>query len=103
MRYFLLRREADIGVLGKVHSLGPLAPITNQQRHTVKMEKLLDYYTVTAERDSGFWIGVPAATGRTVTRKEWLRHMAQDPEHFQLVTVTAEEQTRYSQCMEDVI
>jgi hypothetical protein len=67
------------------------------------MEKLLDYYTVTAERESGFWIGLPAATGKTVAREEWLRHMAQDPEHFQLVTLTAEVLTNYSTAPEDVI
>ena len=67
------------------------------------MQKLLDYYTVTAERDSGFWIGLPVATGKTVAREEWLRHMAQDPEHFQLVTLTAEVLTNYSTAPEDVI
>jgi hypothetical protein len=67
------------------------------------MDKLLDYYTVTAERNSGFWIGLPAFTGKTVAREEWLQHMAQDPEHFQLITLTAEVQTNYSMAPEDVI
>lgn len=67
------------------------------------MEKLLDYYTVTAERDSGFWIGLPVATGKTVAREEWLRHMSQDPEHFQLVTLTTEVLTNYSTAPGDVI
>jgi hypothetical protein len=67
------------------------------------MDKRLDYYTVTADRETGFWIGLPIATGKTVARDEWLRLMADDPEHFQLVTLTAEEQTRYSQGIEDVI
>jgi hypothetical protein len=70
---------------------------------TSAREKMLDYYTVTAECETGFWISVPAATGRTVSRDEWLRLMEDDPEHFQLVTFTAEEQTRYSMAPEDVI
>lgn len=70
---------------------------------TPAMKKQLDYYTVTADRETGFWVGIPVATGKSVERDEWLRLMADDPEHFQLVTLTAEEQTRYSQKMEDVV
>jgi hypothetical protein len=67
------------------------------------MGKLLDYYTVTAERETGFWISLPTATGQTVLRDEWLKLMEDDPEHFQLVALTAEELTRYSTTPEDVI
>jgi len=57
------------------------------------MDKLLDYYTVTAERDSGFWNKLPVATGKTVRRSEWLSLMDNDPDHFQLVALTAAELT----------
>ena len=67
------------------------------------MNKLLDYYTVTAERDTGFWVGIPVASGHTVPRAEWQRLMGDDPCHFQLVTLTAEGQTGYSLAPEDVI
>lgn len=67
------------------------------------MDKLLDYYTVTAEPDTGFWIGIPVATSLTVARDEWLRYMAEDPKHFQLVTLTAEELTQYSMALDEVI
>jgi hypothetical protein len=70
---------------------------------TPDMEKRLDYYTVTAERDSGFWIGVPVNTGMTVARDEWLRLMEEDPGHFQLVSLTAEGLTNYSTAPEDVL
>ena len=67
------------------------------------MDRLLDYYTVTAERETGFWIGLPFATGKTVARAEWLSLMDDDPDHFQLVALTAEELTGYSTADEDVI
>lgn len=57
------------------------------------MDKLLNYYTVTADRDSGFWIGSPAATGKSVGRSEWLSLMDDDPDHFQLAALTAAELT----------
>jgi len=57
------------------------------------MDKLLDYYTVTAERDSGFWIGLPVATGKNVGRSEWQSLMDDDPDHFQLAELTAAELT----------
>ena len=66
-------------------------------------QQMLDYYTVTAERETGFWISLPAATGQVVARDEWLRLMEDDPEHFQLVTLTAEERTSYSMAPENVI
>ena len=66
-------------------------------------EKLLDYYTVTADRGTGFWVGLPAVTGKTVGRAEWLSLMEEDPDYFQLVTLTPEELTRYSMADEDVI
>jgi hypothetical protein len=57
------------------------------------MDKLLDYYTVKADRDSGFWIGLPAATGQSVRRSDWLSLMDDDPDHFQLAALTAAELT----------
>jgi len=67
------------------------------------MDKRLDYYSVIADRETGFWVGLPVATGLTVAREEWLRLMENDPDHFQLVTLTAEDLTRYSTAPEDVI
>ena len=67
------------------------------------MDKFLDLYTVVAERETGFWVGLPATTGKTVPRDDWLRKMRDDPEHFQLARLTAEELTRYSTADEDVI
>lgn len=67
------------------------------------MDKMLDLYKVVAERETGFWVGLPIATGQTISRDEWLRMMEDDPEHFQLATFTAEELTRYSMSDEDVI
>ena len=55
------------------------------------MDRMLDYYTVTAERDSGFWLGLPMQTGRQVSRTEWLHLTTEDPEHFQLAELTAAE------------
>lgn len=66
------------------------------------LDRLLDYYTVTAERETGFWIGLQYAVGKTVARKEWLLYIEEDPKHFQLVTLTAEELTGYSSAPEDV-
>ncbi len=57
------------------------------------MSKLLDYYTVTAERGTGFWVGLPIATGKNVARSEWLSLMDNDPDHFQLAALTAAELT----------
>jgi len=67
------------------------------------VHKLLDYYTVVAEREAGFWTSIPLATGRSVAREEWLQMMDADPEHFQLVTITAEELTEYSLAQDDLI
>ena len=67
------------------------------------MSKLLDYYTVTAERETGFWIGLPIATGRTVARDEWVCLMTEDPGHFGLATFTTEELTGYSVADDDVV
>jgi len=68
-----------------------------------KMSKILEYYMVMAERHTGFWIGLPLATGKTVAREEWLRLMKEDPEHFHLVEIRPEEQTGYSHGIENVI
>jgi hypothetical protein len=57
------------------------------------MSKLLDYYTVTAERGTGFWVGLPIATGKNVARSAWLSLMDDDPDHFQLAALTAAELT----------
>lgn len=67
------------------------------------MEEVLHYYTVTVERDTGFWVELPVSIGKTVTRVERLSLMDDDPDHFQLVTLTAEELTGYSMADEDVI
>ena len=67
------------------------------------MDNLLAYYTVTAEPDSGFWIGQPVRTGETVRRSEWLRLMEQDPDHFELVTLTPEDLGRYEIASDKVI
>ena len=67
------------------------------------MGKLLEYYTVTAERETGFWVGLPFATGKTVARAEWLSLMEGDPDHFHLVMLTAEDLTGYSMAADEVI
>ena len=67
------------------------------------MDRVLDYYTVTADRETGFWVGLPALTGKTVGRAEWLSLMEEDPDHFQLVKLTTEELTGYSMADEEVI
>ena len=54
------------------------------------MNKMLDIYKAIAERQTGFWIDVPVATGQVVSREEWLTRMKEDPEHFQLATLTDE-------------
>ena len=55
------------------------------------MNKILDLYKATAERETGFWIDLPVATGHVVSRDEWLARMKEDPEHFQMATLTDEE------------
>jgi hypothetical protein len=60
------------------------------------MGKMLHLYKVVAERETGFWIDLPVATGQATSRDEWLRMMEDDPKHFQLATLTAEELTGYS-------
>ena len=67
------------------------------------MNKMLELYKVVAERETGFWVDLPVATAEKVARDEWLRMMEDDPEHFQLATLTAEELTGYSTADEDVI
>jgi len=57
------------------------------------MGKLLDYYTVTAERRTAFWVELPIATGKNVACFEWLSLMNHDPDHFQLAALTAAELT----------
>lgn len=60
------------------------------------MDKILDLYTAVAERETGFWIDLPVATGQVVSRDEWLGRMKEDPEHFQLATLTDDESTGQS-------
>jgi hypothetical protein len=60
------------------------------------MNKTLDLYKATAERETGFWIDLPVATGQVVSRDEWLARMKEDPEHFQIATLTDEELTGQS-------
>ena len=60
------------------------------------MNKMLDLYSVVAERETGFWIDLPIATGRVVSRDEWMAQMKEDPEHFQLATLTNDELTGQS-------
>jgi hypothetical protein len=67
------------------------------------MDKMLDLYKAIAERDSGLWVGLPMPTGRTVSRDEWVRLMEEDPDHFQIATLTADELTGYSMDHEDLI
>jgi hypothetical protein len=57
------------------------------------MNTMLDLYKATAERETGFWIDLPVATGQVVSRDEWLTRMKEDPEHFQIATLTDEELT----------
>ena len=45
------------------------------------MDTMLDLYQVIAERETGFWITLPVATGQTVSRDEWLRLNQADPDH----------------------
>ncbi|MGJ9420484.1 hypothetical protein ACHAC9_22410 [Massilia sp. CMS3.1] len=64
---------------------------------------MLDYYTAVAEKETGFWVGLPVATGQMVSRAEWLCLMNDDPDHFQLVTLTEEDLTGYSLAVEDAV
>ena len=57
------------------------------------MNEILEIYKATAERETGFWIDLPIATGEVVSRDEWLIRMKEDPEHFQIATLTDEELT----------
>ena len=52
---------------------------------------MLDLYRAVAERETGFWIDLPVATGQVVSREEWLTQMKEDPEHFQIATLTNDE------------
>ena len=70
---------------------------------TPAMDKLLDYYTVTVDRETGSWTGLPVATGKAVARDEWLSLMKDDADHFQLVTLTSEDLTGYSMAADEVI
>lgn len=67
------------------------------------MDKMLAIYKAVAERETGFWIDLPVATGQLVSRDEWLKLMKDDPEHFQVATLTAEELTGYSMADDDII
>ena len=64
---------------------------------------MLDLYKAVAERETGFWTDLPVATGKSISRGEWLSLMKEDPDHFQLITLTAEELTGYSLADGDVI
>lgn len=57
------------------------------------MKKMLDLYRAVAERQTGFWVNLPVATGQVVSRDEWMARMKEDPDHFQLATLTDEEST----------
>ena len=57
------------------------------------MNKMLDLYEAIAERETGFWLDLPVATGQVVSRDEWLTRMKEDPEHFQIATLTDDELT----------
>lgn len=67
------------------------------------MNKILDLYKAVAERETGFWIDLPVATGQVVSRDEWLARMKEDPEHFQLATLTDDESTGQSNDDGDVV
>lgn len=56
------------------------------------MGEMLDHYQVRAERETGFWVDLPVATGRTVSRDEWLRLQQDDPQRFQVITIDPEDQ-----------
>lgn len=58
------------------------------------MNKMLELYRAVAERETGFWIDLPAPTGQVVSRDEWIARMQEDPEHFQLATLTGDESNR---------
>lgn len=60
------------------------------------MKKMLDLYRAVAERETGFWVDLPVATGQVVSRDEWLVRMKEDPEHFQLAALTDDESTGQS-------
>ncbi|MGJ9420654.1 hypothetical protein ACHAC9_23310 [Massilia sp. CMS3.1] len=67
------------------------------------MNKMLELYKAVAERETGFWMDLPVSTGKSVSRDKWLSLMKEDPDHFQLATLTAEELTGYSLADSDVI
>ena len=67
------------------------------------MIKLLDLYKVVAEGETVLWRGVPVATGQQVLRDEWASLVREAPDHFQIVTLTEEELTRYSVADVDII
>lgn len=54
------------------------------------METMLDLYQVIAERETGFWVTLPVATGQTVSREEWLRLNQVDPDHCQIIAFAPE-------------
>lgn len=56
------------------------------------MDQTLEHFTVLADRESGFWIGTPTPTGKTVARDEWQRMQKDDPEHFQIVQFVPSDQ-----------
>lgn len=60
------------------------------------MNKMLELYKAVAERATGFWIYLPVDTGQVVSRDEWMAWMKEDPEHFQLATLTDDESIEQS-------
>lgn len=67
------------------------------------MYKMLDLYRAVAEPDTGFWITVPVPAGQSVSRDEWTKLMHEDPDHFQIANLTAEELTGYSMDHADLV
>ena len=67
------------------------------------MDKMLDLYKVIAERETGFWITLPVATGRTVSREEWLRLSQADPDHCQLITFAPDPELPFQAMTEEVV
>jgi len=67
------------------------------------MDTMLDLYQVIAERETGFWITLPVATGQTVSRDEWLRLNRADPDHCQIIAFAPDARLPLQSMTDEVI
>lgn len=67
------------------------------------MDTMLDLYQVIAERETGFWITLPVATGQTVSRDEWLRLNQAEPDHCQIIAFAPDARLSLQSMTDEVI